>query len=275
MQIPLAIVLEDTPGHALLARRHLEAVGFEVRLYDHLQPMLETVRLELSPEQSARPVLVLADCKDIVPERPEIEGTAALAYLADEMSRGVLRSALLVAISSDPTDDRYAEAAAAGCAFFLEKPIDRGKAGTLFQMTLLHPAEVQLELSGPSRAFHAIARRSIAALTTPPIWTNADVYAILAGLTSFRLQDRAQPEGSPRASTNSLITQLGGAAQARELLRTITATLEHPYDMILRSYLDYPDLSNDARSIALQMQRSTFHYYRKLLPDVIARALTG
>lgn len=274
MQIPLAIVLEDTPGHALLARRHLEAVGFEVHLYDRLQSMLEMVRSELSPEQSARPVLVLADCKDIVPERPEIEGTAALAYLADEMSRGVLRSALLVAISSDPTDDRYAEAAAAGCAFFLEKPIDRGKAGTLFQMTLLHPAESQLELSGPRRAFHAIARRSITALTTPPVWTNADAYALLATVTSFRLQDRAQPDGQPRASTESLIAQLGGAAGARERLRAVAATLEHPYNKILLSYLD-GDWSNDTRAATLQMQRSTFHYYRKFLPDVIARALTG
>lgn len=273
----LAIVLEDTQSHATLARRYLETVGFEVQIYDRLRPMLEAVKLELSPsDRDARPVLVLADCKGIAPQRPDIEGTAALAYIAEEMSRGALRPALLVAISSDPTEDRHAEAASAGCAFFLEKPIDLEKAKLLFQMTLQHPIEVQLDSSGPSRAFHALVRRTIdAALTsTAWVWSSADAYALLERVASFRLQERAKPEGVPRASVEEMIEQLGGYAQTLDRLRTAAAELEYPYTDLLLSYLDHPTWTNEARIAALLMQRSTFHHYRKQIPEQLAIILS-
>lgn len=272
---PLAIVLEDVSTHALLARRHLEASGFEVVVYDHLQPMLAAARSELVKAE-ARPVLVLADCKGIAPERPDVEGTAALAVLADEMHRGNLRMALLVAISSEPTEDRYAEAATAGCRFFLEKPMDEQTAAMLAQLVAAPSYELP-DRSGAMRAFHAVARRTIGLLEQmrAEVWTSADAYALLKAVTNFHLQDRAQPEGQPRTSAESRIVQLGGMARTRQRLRAAANMLEHPYNLILLSYLDHPDWSSDQHITALQMQRSTFHHYRKALPDVLARVLTG
>jgi CheY-like chemotaxis protein len=225
---PQALVIEDCERHAVVARCHLEDVGFEVVIVPDLIQASHAARRMLDPAARFRHTLILVDLKGVQPGRPDLEGTNWVAVLVREMQLKRLSPAYIVAITDELTREREKEALAAGCYRVLAKPMTEEDAlwlrGLAFQEPQIPHADVSPGELRMIEALQTMSARALEPIFNHPInLTTDDVYLLLRCLTLYPELRSEAPEDERR--TETLLHSLHGEPAARELLRGVARQL--------------------------------------------------
>lgn len=239
---PQALIVEDLPQHADLARQHLESVGFEVSIaHTLIQASHHTYRM-LDAQQPYRPTLILVDFGGVQPGRPELEGPNWVAVVVRDIQQHKLHPAAIVAISGDLNPERVKEAYVAGCSNrVLEKPLSNHDALWLRQLVTQVPpiphADASPQEQAIIQAFQTASARSVQAILARSVnWTPDDVYLVLRHLTPYPPQ---QVEPADDGHIEQLLARLGGPGRARELLQSIANQMSaRVYGEILAMFLN-------------------------------------
>jgi CheY-like chemotaxis protein len=222
---PQALVIEDFPRHADVARFHLENVGFEVIVAENLMQASLYVRDMLDPRRHPQPTLLLVDFKGVQPDHPELEGPNWVAVIVREMQQHLLYPAVIVAISGELTQERTTEARVAGChERVLIKPIC-DKDALWLRSLVMQPATIPHADASPwersmIQAFQTASARSLQKIFENSVsWTPNDAYLLLRRLTPYPSRKTAFVQNDERAET--LVRVLGGPNAARQMLQNI------------------------------------------------------
>lgn len=274
---PTVLLIEDDPDHALAARIILEAAGCQVMLAASLLDG-ETIAMQLlSPGGSpAPPVGIVSDIKLQDPILRRMEGSLLLSLLTARMLQRQIRSAPLIAISSDLTPQRQTEAVNAGALLILEKPLTLDEARTIHQHILHPPAFPHFDPAGP--VAHSVAvlegfaertLRDLQDCQPPQVWTEAEAAQLLVALTAYRppRSMRFQPDPQRQAA---LIRALGGRDKVVEILQTCALAAPEPTRTILMRYLQGYTLKEIVAELLALYHRSHVYRMSDALPERVS-----
>jgi CheY-like chemotaxis protein len=138
--LPRALVIEDHTTHAVIAEVLLGERGFAVEVVSSLWEGLQRAQRLLDRTREPVPLLILLDLKLPDPRVPSLEGSMLAAQLTEGMETGLLHPAHIVAITSEPTEQRAQEALLAGCSRVLTKPLTHEQATVLRALVDTPPA---------------------------------------------------------------------------------------------------------------------------------------
>lgn len=249
---PYALVIDDVPEQARIAGRRLKLAGFDCTIATSIiEGDLHATRL-LSPQNASQSVVIFLDMKMPEPGHPELEASILAADLAHRMEAGALVPALLVAISTDMTEERAGEAKTAGCRFALSKPLQPDQVLELRQaldapIPLPH-ADKQPDELMLVRSYQALAVRTLRQVKAaiPFVWTREDAYYLLRAFTSFPVIE-GYPSTINQERLTTVLLRLGGEHKAKDVLYSYLRSMEPstdtssspdaPYDTILRMLL--------------------------------------
>lgn len=214
------------------------------------------------------PPVVLLDLKVPDPCHPSLEGSVLAASLRRKTQEGLLVPTWLVALTSDLTVEREEEARYAGCDHVLLKPLTDAQAQWLIELAK-SPPTVQSNQDLGVRLFQDNALQLLATLRRaqlPYRWSTADLELMLSGVSHFPIS--MPPDEARRAAVLSLV---GGHDGARKLLSQTAATLDDPYQSILKGLLANQEPRRIIR--ALRYNRSYVWSCMHRLPERLAKVL--
>jgi CheY-like chemotaxis protein len=281
---PRALIVEDSEVHRFLAETLLGEVGFQTTCVSSLLHGLDIALAWLAPANPPVPTLILLDLMLPHERCPIMEGTALVAHLTEAMEAQQVQQAHLVAITSEPTELRCAEAMLAGVTRVLGKLLTTEAAVELRQLVAqrpvsgtegdqhLPPAQAterrlarQVQRRDATRLLHFL--RSDAAYSSLPLsqqnlhWTRESVRLLLLEPTRLVGEE----------PWLSWARSYGGLDVVQARLRQVN--LSHDLRPVLESVLAN---GSDWRSSLSQLNVAKTTYYRRLdtLCDQLAVALT-
>ncbi|MDQ3706081.1 MAG: hypothetical protein M3437_12795 [Chloroflexota bacterium] len=264
---PHALVIEDDPLDAEIERITLEQAGFTVISAGSLIEGETCAMALLSPSaESTPPVLVLLDLKMPDPSHPDLEGAVLAAALHRRMQLGLIRPALLIALTSYLTFEREEETLFAGCNRVLPKPLTNHQAAWLRRQVEQPPVFSESQPAIGIRLYQEKAEEILSIVRRgqlPYGWTSEDTRHLLGAITSY-----PYTQAIDQARQAGLLMKLGGQEAARELLwrcaeqlnaldRTILILfLEgHKQDQIYQRCRNDPQLAYDRTTVFRHIQK--------------------